>query len=286
MSLICKIDPEEPWICNKEGAVSQTVNFFIKFNVSVHPKLKIGIKWIKKNLTCDVPTGNMGLRKSSSNCSVQWSEEGVTNAWKYTPIPESVDMARKLISESVAKIQEEIYKQNKGNRDYSISKYSSWITTQCSAILDKGSIYFSCSGPSCSGGSANKNCRQLDKGSIHFNCKTADYFEVTSLLPTNFEPDNAVNDVLKGIADLSTDMEGTRADLHYDPIKPGDKTHLPIKFKGTSPCGDDCARKWQHSGGTSDAGVRVLETPNPRPTGQTITRSGSVKITTHYFYCQ
>lgn len=278
MSLICKIRPEEPWKCNKEGIASQTVNFFIKFNVSVHPKLKIGIKWIKKNLTCDVPTGNMGQRKSSSNCSVVWSEEGVTNAWKYTPIPESVDMARKLISESVAKIQEEIYKQNKGNRDYSTSEYSSWITTRCSGS--------SCSGPGCSGGSANRNCRQLSKGSIVFNCKTADYFEVTSLLPTNFEPDNAVNDVLKGIADLSTDMQGTRADLHYDPIKPGDKTHLPIILKGTSPCGDDCARKWEGSGGTSDEGVRLLETPNPRPTGQTITRSGSVKITTRYFYCQ
>lgn len=278
MSLICKIAPKEPWICNKEGIASQTVNFFIKFNVSVHPKLKIGIKWKKENLTCDVPTGNMGQTKSSSNCSVEWSEEGVTNAWKYTPIPESIDMARKLISESVAKIQEEIYKQNKGNREYSTSEYSSWITTQCSGS--------GCSGPSCSGGSANKNCRRLDKGSIVFKCKTADYFEVTSLLPTSFEPKNAVNDVLKGIADLSTDMEGTSADLHYDPIKPGDKTHLPIKFKGTSPCGDDCARKWAGTGGTSDAGVRVLENPNPRPNGKTITRSGSVKIATRYFYCQ
>jgi len=278
MSLICKIAPEEPWICDKEGTVSQTVNFFIKFNVSVHPKLKIGIKWIKRNLTCDVPTGNIGQTKSSSNCSVVWSEEGVTNAWKYTPIPESVNMARKLINESVAKIQEEIYKQNKGNREYSTSEFSLWITTQCSGS--------SCSGPGCSGGSANRNCRRLDKGTIVFKCKTADYFEVTNLLPTKFEPNDAVNDVLKGIADLSTDMQVNSADLHYDPIKPGDKTHLPIKFESTSPCGDDCARKWGGSGGTSDAGVRLLETPNPRSTGQTITRSGSVKITTHYFYCQ
>ncbi len=278
MSLICTQHPKEPWKCNREGSVSQTVNFFIKFNVSVHPKLKIGIKWKKENLTCDVPTGNMGLRRSKSNCTVEWSEEGVTNAWKYTPIPESVAAARKLISDAITRVRDKINEQNKGRTEISLSNYSSWITTRCSG---------SCSGGSCgSGGTTGNNCRRLERGSISFNCKTADYFRVTAVLNPRIVPENAVNDVLKGIADLSTDMDGTRADLHYDPIKPGDKTHLPIKFKGQSPCGDDCARKWAGTGGTSDQGVRLLETPNPRPNGKTITRNGSVKITMHYFYCQ
>jgi len=278
MSLICTPDPQTPYKCERKGTVSQTVNFSITFTESKDERVKIGITWNKGGLTCDFPTGNMGQRKSSSNCTVTWSEEGFTSAWNYKPNPQDVINANKLISESVARIREEIDKQNKGRRETSLSYFSSWITTRCSS---------GCSGRSCgSGGTTGNNCRRLDLGLIRFNCKTADYFEVTTKFQAQYEPKNAVNDILKAVSDLSTDVEGTSADFIYQPIKPGDKTHLPTKLRGSSPCGQDCADRWAGSGGTSVEGVRLLETPNLVPTGRTITRNGSVKITMHYLYCQ